>query len=320
MTEAGQQKESGTERGGRSLPFRIFFSRHGDVRAGWRILLFLFLVTAGALLLVRPAAFLLPSADLVLPSFLFVFALLAASWIMTRAVNRKPLGAIGVGLHRRAWREFGIGCVLGFLMMGGIVVVQYGLGYLAFTALDLSAGDMAVRAGVSALFFLTAAAGEELMFRGYLFQTLMQAVTFLPAAVIMSLIFGITHLANPNVTAFAAVNVALAGLWLSFAYLKTRSLWLPLGLHAAWNFSQTTLFSFPTSGQEFLERRLFMTSVSGPEWITGGLFGPEGGVLATLALIVCTWYILKSTMITVPEGIITLDSIEDLIPPALAKE
>ncbi len=205
-------------------------------------------------------------------------------------------------------------------MTAGVFLIQYALGYLSFSSLGLSTGEIARRVGVSAIFFLLAAAGEELMFRGYFFQTLMQAVTFLPAAIIMSLLFGLAHLANPHVTAFAAVNVAVAGLWLSFAYLKTRSLWLPIGLHASWNFCQTTLFAFPTSGEEFLGRRIFTTTVSGPEWITGGAFGPEGGALATLALIVCTWYLLKSTMITKPEGVVTLDSIEDLIPPPPARE
>ena len=111
-------------------------------------------------------------------SLMLVIALLLASWIMTRFVNQKPLGAIGVGLHPRTVREFVLGWLLGFLMMAGIFLIQCGLGYLSFSPLGLSAGEMAARVAVSALFFLLAAAGEELMFRGYFFQTLMQAVTF----------------------------------------------------------------------------------------------------------------------------------------------
>jgi uncharacterized protein len=298
----------------------IFFNRHDELRAGWRMAMFFMLVAIFALLFVRPVALLLPGADLVFMSLMFVLALLAASWIMTRFVNRKPLGAIGVGLHHRTVREFGIGCLLGFLMMAGVFLVHYALGYMSFVPLDLSAGEIAARVLLSAMFFLLAAAGEELMFRGYFFQTFMQAVTFLPAAIVMSVLFGVSHLPNPHVTAFAAINVALAGFWLSFAYLKTRSLWFPIGLHASWNFSQTTLFSFPTSGQDFPGRRLFITAVSGPEWVTGGSFGPEGGALATAALVMCTWFILKSGTITQPEGVVTLDSIEDLVPPADARE
>lgn len=320
MTTTGHEEVSEPRVNGPFTRFNILFNRHGELRVGWRMTLFLLLVVLFVLFLVRPVAMFFPGVDLLLPSFLFVVALLLASWIMTRFINRKPLGAIGLGLHQYAGREFGMGWLLGFLMMAGVFLIQYGLGYLTIASLGLSAGEVAARLGMSALFFLLAAAGEELMFRGYFFQTLMQAITFLPAAVAMSLLFGISHLANPHVTLFAAVNVALAGLWLSFAYLKTRSLWFPIGIHASWNFCQTTLFGFPTSGADFSARKIFETTVLGPEWITGGAFGPEGGVLATLALIVCTLYIVQSTMVTRPEGVVTLDSIEDLVPPSVPKE
>jgi uncharacterized protein len=300
--------------------FRIFFNRHGELRAGWRMTLFTVLLSIFALLLIWPLVMFFPGVDLMVPALMLVVALLLASWIMTRFVNKKPLGAIGLVLHDRTGREFGMGCLFGFLMMAGVFLIQWALGYLSWSSLGLSAGEMAARVALSALFFLLAAAGEELLFRGYFFQTLMQAITFLPAAVMMSLLFGMSHLANPHVTLLGAVNVALAGLWLSIAYLKTRSLWFPLGLHVSWNFCQTTVFAFPTSGQEFQARRFFETTVSGPGWITGGPFGPEGGILATLALIFCTWFILKSPLIARPEGVVTLDSIEDLIPAPVMKE
>ncbi len=251
VTENGAQQDGGWSAPRRRFALsRIFFSRHDELRAGWRMLLFLLLALAVAMLLVGPVAMVFPDVDPVFLSLTLVIALLAASWIMTRFVNRKPLGAIGVGFHPAAGKEFGIGCLLGILMMAGVFLVQYGLGYLRWSSLGLSAGEVSTRVMISALFFMLAAAGEELMFRGYLFQTLMQAVTFLPAAMMMSLLFGMRPISRiPHVTVFAAVNVALAGLWLSFAYFKTRSLWLPVGLHASWNFCQTTLFSFPTSGR-----------------------------------------------------------------------
>jgi hypothetical protein len=74
------------------------------------------------------------------------------------------------------------------------------------------------------------------------------------------------------------------------------------------------VFSFPTSGIEFADRKLFSMEVTGPDWLTGGAFGPEGSVLATLALATCTWYVLKAPAFSAIEGIITLDSIEDLVP------
>jgi hypothetical protein len=86
-------------------------------------------------------------------------------------------------------------------------------------------------------------------------------------------------------------------------------------LHFAWNFTQTTIYAFPTSGLAFEDRKLWVLEQTGPDWITGGAFGPEGGLLATLALLLGTWYVLKSRHLVVQEGIITLDSLEDILPP-----
>jgi len=169
--------------------------------------------------------------------------------------------------------------------------------------------------GSSFVLFALSTFYEEVAFRGYLFQTLIQSVTFLPATIIMAAIFAAAHLANPHVTDLGVVNVALAGVFLSVAYMKTRSLWLPFGLHLAWNFSQTTIFGYPTSGIDFSARRLFDVVQGGPDWVTGGVFGPEGGVLTSLALVIGTGTILRSTLLRAPEGIITLDSVEDLLEP-----
>jgi membrane protease YdiL (CAAX protease family) len=166
---------------------------------------------------------------------------------------------------------------------------------------------------LSVLWFAAGAMGEELLFRGYAFQTLIQAVTFLPATLLMAALFGLAHMQNPHVTAFSLSNVVLAGILFSFAYMKTRSLWLPFGVHFAWNFSQTTLFGLPTSGMTDPSHTLFNAVRSGPAWIGGGEFGPEGGVLATIALLACLWYVLKAGYLKPPEGIVTLDSIEDLV-------
>lgn len=234
---------------------------------------------------------------------------------MARVVNHKPFGAIGLSLHPGAPRELGLGCLLGFLMMAGVFAVEYPLGYasLGWRGLSLSRSLLVLLS--SGIYFVIGGVFEELLFRGYLFQTLMQAVTFLPAVVVMAVLFVFAHVWNPHVTLLGLVNVALAAVWLSFAYLKTRSLWLPIGLHCSWNFTQTVIFSFPTSGIESDGHSLASLVQSGPEAITGGAFGPEGGVLATLSLVVCTWYILKSKVFEAPEGIVTLDSVEDLLGP-----
>jgi membrane protease YdiL (CAAX protease family) len=241
-------------------------------------------------------------------------SVLVATFIVTRFINHKPFTAIGLSLHPSTFREFGHGCLAGFLMVTGVFVVEFSLGYVGLEWRGLHLHGISWVILSSTLIFAVGAFFEEVLFRGYFFQTLMQGVTLLPATLIVAALFALAHARNPNVSTFGLINVALAAIWLSFAYMKTRSLWLPCGLHFSWNFSQTTLYSFPTSGIQFAEQRFFLLTQSGPEWLTGGAFGPEGGALATLALVGGTWYVLKSRL-SPPGGIITLDSVEDLLEP-----
>ena len=99
--------------------------------------------------------------------------------------------------------------------------------------------------------------------------------------IILSLLFGIAHAINPNVTIFSIINIVVAGILLSTAYIKTHSLWLSIGIHFSWNFTQGCIFSFPVSGQ-VSKNTITTLSQTGPEWITGGAFGPEGGILSTI--------------------------------------
>lgn len=249
-------------------------------------------------------------------SLLGVLAVLAVTLVMTRWVNRKPLGAVGLFVSQRTFRDAGTGFLLGAFMIAMVAGAQGASGTLSLTWLP---PDMGTGLRITLLSFASfALAGflEELLFRGYLFQTLMQAVTFLPAALILSAFFAVAHFSNPNTTTIGLVNVGLAGLWLSFAYLKTRNLWLPTGLHIGWNFSQTTLFGYPTSGIEFAGNRLVAQVQGGPAWLTGASFGAEGSVFATAVILGCTWYIVKSRHFAAPAGVVTLDSLEDLLGPA----
>ncbi|HEX7574071.1 MAG TPA: CPBP family intramembrane glutamic endopeptidase [Bacteroidota bacterium] len=290
----------------------LLFDRHGDIRQGWRVAAFMCLVllfATGGILPLRLAGIESPAAE----KLLLLFSALAATWMLTRFVNRKPVRAVGLWIHGGTLRELGAGCLLGFLMMGGIYIVEVALGYVIPSSRGLGpAGALRVTV-LSVLWFAAGAMGEELLFRGYAFQSLIQGVTFLPATLMMAVVFGFAHLQNPHMTALSLCNVVVAGILFSFAYMKTRSLWLPFGVHFAWNFSQTTLFGLPTSGMVDGSHVLFNAVQSGPVWIGGGEFGPEGGVLATIALLACLWYILKARFLKPPEGIVTLDSIEDLV-------
>ena len=124
----------------------------------------------------------------------------------------------------------------------------------------------------SAILFIVAALAEEALFRGYPLQTLTRAGLASLGALLTSVPFAAIHLDNPNVAqGFTFVNTALAGVWFAVAYLRTRSLWFPLGVHWAWNWAQGSLFGLPVSGiTSIAPHPLLQASDLGPAWLTGG--------------------------------------------------
>ncbi len=124
-----------------------------------------------------------------------------------------------------------------------------------------------------------ASVGEELLFRGVMFRIVEQAGGTLAALLVSALLFGLAHLATPGVTLATAMAIAIeAGLMLGLAYVVTRNLWLPIGIHFAWNFTQSGIFGITSSGQS--THGLLDVRFTGPDWLTGGTFGPEASVIA----------------------------------------
>ena len=121
---------------------------------------------------------------------------------------------------------------------------------------------------------------EELLFRGVLFRQVERVGGSWGALAVTSAFFGLAHIANPGATWFAAVAIAFeAGILLGGAYMLTRRLWLAIGLHAGWNFTQGWIFSVPVSGGKAPEG-LLLVQRHGPEWLTGGAFGLEASAVA----------------------------------------
>ena len=163
-------------------------------------------------------------------------------------------------------------------VVAGLVVAR-GVAYHGLAELD---GKRLLQLLTMAVILLLAAAFEEMAFRGYGFQRMVDAVGPVVATAVFAGLFGAVHIRNPSVTALALVNTALSGVLLSVAYLKTRGLWLPIGLHWAWNFFMGPVFSLPVSGIR-VGPMLLRGELTGAKWLTGGAYGPEGGVVLTAA-------------------------------------
>ena len=278
---------------------RIFYNENEhSIRAGWRMGIFTLALVAITSAVQWPLKLLLPH-DTLLPGFVkgeavLYGSLLLVTWLIAKFLeHRPPLASVGLPLRGGLFRELGQGTLIGGGMMAIIFAAEYSLGMVAFSFKPLTLGGEARLFCASGVIFVMGAFGEELMFRGYLFQTMIEGTGKIISVLAFSAFFGFAHASNPNVTFFSLVNVALAGVWLSIAYFKTRSLWFPIGLHFSWNFIQNHICSFPVSGIQFTKFQLGVVVQSGPNWLTGGSFGPEGGALATLMLILAgslIWY------------------------------
>jgi uncharacterized protein len=258
--------------------------RDGRVRPVWRILLFfgLFVLFAAV---GQFAVSVLPRQPLQWGTiFATTIAALLAGWIMLARFDRRPPGALGFHLHRRVAAESLLGLGVGGGLIVAAAVLLLATGSARFAADGGTAGEYVHFLAWTFLFFAIAAALEETLFRGYPFQVLVEWIGVWPAVLVASLLFSLLHAQNPNVTPLALANIALAGVLLSIAYLRTLSLWFATGLHLGWNWMMASVLDFPVSGLEF-DTPLYTGITAGAAWWTGGAFGPEAGLVGTIVLV-----------------------------------
>lgn len=257
----------------------------GKLRLAWRIVLAVF-VTVGAnvvaLWIGVAAGRSDRSVDFVYrpTAAILLLALYSALLLFADQVDGNPLVALGLGRHR-AGRLAGAGIALGAGMIcigvAGIAAVGHLRWVVRFN------GQAAELVAVEVFILITGALAEELAFRGYPFQRLVEGFGAWGAVLIMSVLFGLAHLDNPHASFWAVSNTILVGVLLSLAYLRTRTLWLPWGIHFGWNAALGLGFGLPVSG--LMDFAVVMHGrATGPAWLTGGAYGLEGGALGTLAI------------------------------------
>jgi membrane protease YdiL (CAAX protease family) len=263
----------------------LFFGPE-KLRALWRVLLFLVLAVAAFWVLQGLASLVLPDGisefwQVAASSALLIAATLVASLAMMRWVERRPFAALGLPLGREAARDLLVGAAMGSGFIALLVVLQTVVGWLR-PAPDTGTlvGWFESVVGL-ALLLAIAAAAEEFLFRGYPFQVLVEGAGVTLAVIISSALFAGVHVFNPEVGSVALLNIALAGVLMAAVYLRTRSLWVVIALHWGWNWVMAAVFDLPVSGIGF-DVPGYDTRQLGPDLLTGGDFGPEGGLLTTL--------------------------------------
>jgi uncharacterized protein len=321
--------------------YTIFFNQWERLRSGWRVLLFIvinYVLALAVLVLVIAASrlFFNSLAEVqgmfeglggwIIQPVVILTAATVGGLLCGKLLEGLPARALGWTLHRGWFFDLLRGSLVGSLSLGLAALVSFLSGGYQFSIGTGGASAIFKTLFISGIIFIIAASAEEALFRGYPLQTMTRARLIPIALILTSLVFAYIHKENPNnPPGFAPftyigldfinlpfINTALAGVWLAVGYLRTRSLWFPLGLHWSWNWTMGALLGLPVSGIERLTPAPLMRAASvGPVWLTGGTYGVEGGAACTLALIISTIFIWRTRLLSATPEMMSLTDKEN---------
>jgi CAAX protease family protein len=265
----------------RPLAVRIFLGPYG-LRSGWRCLLFFLVAVALAIAL----GFALPrsTSDFrFLPAELSqALAAAGATWIMAR-LDRRPFIAYGLAADHGG-RNFLKGAAAGFAGLSVLIGLLTAAGACRFDTPALSGTAVLTWALYWIAVFALVGWSEELLSRGYPMFALAEGIGFAPAAVIVSLLFGLGHVSNHGEQYIGIANAVLAGLVFAFSVRWSGSLWWAIGAHLTWDWAESFFYGVADSGAT-VRHHFLSAGPAGPGWLSGGTVGPEGSVICTAVLL-----------------------------------
>lgn len=257
----------------------IFKNRFGHLRAGWRIFIYIaFLVIVSKVLGLFEDSFLLIHGEspgdyaLLWNRFasksLQLLAVFIPGLVLLKRVDKRPIALLGMGFYKGTLRELSTGMLMGLILIPSSISILWLTGAASFSFAGFSLGLLLYL--LCALFILIiSAAYEEILFRGYIFQSLIEGSSFWITLCIYSLLFGAAHLSNEGITVFSIAVTVIAGVFLGVLYIKTRALWMCIGVHFIWNWTMGPVFGMGLSDSKFLRRSLFAYQPSESFFING---------------------------------------------------
>jgi len=282
----------------------LFRMEDGRLRPGLRAILFLALtlvlyyLTVGAFA-VWPGA--LPGRSALVWVGIWrgvqLVILLIVSRFMVVWFDRRSFRTLGLWNYPGFARELAMGAALGSATVTAGAILLLASGRLVIVTWTDNWKETTVAAATGFLLVAIAASWEEILFRGYPFQRLIESLSPVASVAIFSTFFGLMHKSNPDATPLSVANTVIAGTFFAVAYLKTRGLWLPLGFHIAWNYVQGCLFSLPVSGIR-MYRPAAILEWRPPVWLSGGGYGLEGSVVTTLLLAALTLWLVRTRRVS----------------------
>lgn len=237
-------------------------------------------------------------------AFVPIFLLL---WAWLALFEKRPFSSLGLTRSRAAF-NYGRGLGVGLAMFAASVGLSAALGYITFEQGNPQQQGLAALGGVLLVFLGWTVQGpaEEAITRGWLLPVIGARYTPLLGVLVSSVIFAILHSLNPNLSPIAVLNLFLFGLFAALYALYEGGLWGVCSIHAVWNWAQGNLFGFEVSGQATPGGTLFNLREAGPDAITGGPFGPEGGLAVTTVLLIScavVWWLAQRQKETPAESL-----------------
>jgi membrane protease YdiL (CAAX protease family) len=254
------------------------------------------IIAIGMLLFGLQLEDLFKEASPLLEIILSLLAFTLATFIARRVIDRRSFTSLGFDIDSQTIKDLLVGFAIPGLLMGGIFLFEWAVGWLS--VIDYAWEIAPISNWLPDLFiwfivYIAVGFQEELLSRGYHLQNIAEGLTLPMGILISSLIFALLHLGNPFSSLSSFIGLLAAGYFLAFAWVRTRQLWLPIGLHIGWNFFEGNIFGFPVSGTDTF--KLIRHEVTGPKLITGGDFGPEAGLIVLPAMLLGTYLIYLYT-------------------------
>ena len=208
-----------------------------------------------------------------------LFTMLLTVWIFRKFIDKKSFISLGF-----KFKKYKADFIQGMLWGIGLIALGFFVLWL-FGALTIESTEFLPVTFLGYIFlFFVVSLNEEIMVRGYLLNNLSDSVNKYIALIITASLFGIMHLGNPNVSVVGFINIILAGILLGIYYIHKQNLWFPIGIHFTWNLFQGPVFGFEVSGTNTIP--IITQSIQGSTLLTGGEFGFEASLLATILMII----------------------------------
>jgi uncharacterized protein len=290
---------------------RFLFNHLGQVKWQWRVLVFFLLSVLLSKFIIAFYEVFIPAKPVTatghdpvtlihFAGWLIMIGLL--TWILLRFLDKRPWRSIGLSFHAEWKREFTFGALLGALMPVILLILLLPWGFISVSVQPVELLPFVTSLALNILIWLTAAVWMELLLRGYFFQTMAEGMGKIVATIFVSLMYALIQTQFHTDELIQAVNLAALGFVFSICYFRTRALWTGIGMHFALNFMQNFVFGTPVhSTRSFYS--LFEVDIALRNIAVGDYFGMEQGLVASLLILSCIYYLFQSKQLVISETV-----------------